>query len=221
MSRFVCNLCNRSFTTKYGLQKHSDKKIPCNFDKKTKYKCNVCNKYLSSKQNLDGHLFNHSINNIQVNIEKNNLIDNNLEDNIIHNNSIEITIEEYNYFRNQINSLKDELNRANGEINKLKDENKKLNTMVNTTINNITNNNIDNSIDNSITNNTTNNIQINIIPFHDASINFNDVIESFKDPNSALYDFSKIFNYDHLCHCIGIAFFWVKPFYKRLSNKMD
>lgn len=44
MSRFACNLCNREFTTKYELQKYSNKKIPCNSDKKTKYQCNICNK---------------------------------------------------------------------------------------------------------------------------------------------------------------------------------
>ena len=35
MSRFVCTTCNREFTTKYGLQKHSNKKIPCTAEKKT------------------------------------------------------------------------------------------------------------------------------------------------------------------------------------------
>lgn len=211
MSRFVCNTCNKGFTTKYGLQKHSSKKIPCKSEKITKYQCDKCNLYLSSKRNLDNHIFNHRLDSIKIknenveaqNINLDNLINNDqlednlinndqLEDNIIPNNTIQITVEEYNYFRNQINSLKD-------EINKLKDENKKLNAIVSTTINNI-----DNSVDNSTTNyinnstNITNNIQINIIPFHDASINFNDVVSSLKDPNSASYDFSKIFNYDHL-----------------------
>ena len=56
MSRFACNLCNREFTTKYGLQKHSNKKIPCTAEKKTNHQCNICNKFLRSKQNLDNHL---------------------------------------------------------------------------------------------------------------------------------------------------------------------
>lgn len=206
MSRFVCNTCNKGFTTKYGLQKHSSKKIPCKSEKITKYQCDKCNLYLSSKRNLDNHIFNHRLDSIRINNENveiqninlDNLINNDkLEDNLINNdqledniipNTIQITVEEYNYFRNQINSLKD-------EINKLKDENKKLNAIVSTTINNI-----DNSTTNYINNSTniTNNIQINIIPFCDDLINFNDIVESFKDTNSASYDFSKIFNYDHL-----------------------
>lgn len=219
MSRFVCTTCNREFTTKYGLQKHSEKKIPCKAEKITKYQCNKCDAYLSSKRNLDAHLFNHrldhlkidytniiednlKINNIEDNLVDNNLdiVNNHLEDNLINiipNNLIELTIEEYNYFKsleNKLHKSNDEINKLNDENKQLKDEIKKINTIINTT------NNIDNStkIDNSTTNNTTNNIQINIIPFHDASINFNDIVESFKDPNSALYDFSKIFNYEHL-----------------------
>ena len=41
MSRFVCTTCNREFTTKYGLQKHSNKKIPCTDEKKTNHQCNI------------------------------------------------------------------------------------------------------------------------------------------------------------------------------------
>ena len=125
MLKFACNLCNKEFTTKYGLQKHSTKKIPCTIDKKTKYQCNKCNAYLSSKRNLDGHIFNHrldaiKIENIELTPEKltpENIDENSdqLEDNIIENNNLEInnslqiTVEEYNYFRTEINSLKDEL----------------------------------------------------------------------------------------------------------------
>jgi len=217
MSRFVCATCNREFTTKYGLQKHSEKKIPCKAEKITKYQCNICNAYLSSKRNLDDHLFNHRLdhlknpreiiedNLIEDNLIEDNLIGNNLDlvnNNLIDNlpnNSIEITIEEYNYFKsleNKLHKANDEINILNSNIKKLKDENSKLiNTIVSTT------NNIDNRIDNSTTNidnSTTNNIQINIIPHGDSSIHFNDIVESFKDPNSTLYDFSKIFNYDHL-----------------------
>ena len=70
MPRFVCNICNREFTTKYGLQKHSSKKIPCTAEKQTNYQCNKCNKFLSSKQNLDNHIFNHRLDSIKIeNIE--------------------------------------------------------------------------------------------------------------------------------------------------------
>jgi transposase-like protein len=33
MSKFICNVCNKEFTTKYGLKKHNDKKTPCKKDK--------------------------------------------------------------------------------------------------------------------------------------------------------------------------------------------
>jgi len=229
MSRFVCNICNKQFTTKYGLKKHNERKVPCIIGKPTNHQCNICNIFLSSKRNLDNHLFNHRFDAVNIN----NTIDDHLENNLIEepiniilpnnsieilpNNYIEILVEEYNYFKDEINRLKDELSKVNVENKKLKDENTKLNSMICTTNNGTIN--VDNStnIDNSITNN----IQINIIPFHEAIIDFKHIAESFKDPNSALYDFSKIFNYEHLCHCIGIAFFWVKPFSKRLSDKMD
>lgn len=207
MSRFVCKICNREFTTKYGLQKHSNKKILCTTEKKTKHQCNVCNKFLSSKQNLDNHLFNHRLNNIRKNTEEQNNINAeeqnniNLEDNLIENNpinilpnnSIEITIEEYNYLK----SLENKLHKANDEINKLKDE---IDNII-VSKNNTTNiNNIDNSINNidNSTNIINNNIQINIIPFYDDVIDFKHIVDSFNDPNSALHDFSKIFNYEHL-----------------------
>jgi hypothetical protein len=35
-NKFICSLCNKSFTTKNGLKKHSTKKIPCN-DKEEGY----------------------------------------------------------------------------------------------------------------------------------------------------------------------------------------
>ena len=211
MSRFVCNTCNRGFTTKYGLQKHSDKKIPCTADKQTKHQCHICHIYLSSKRNLDNHLFNHRLDNIKIgNVEKNNLIDDNsIENNLIENNlkidpidilpnnSIQITVEEYNYFKsleNELHKINNKVNTLNDENQKLKDENTKLNSMLCTTNNGTIN--VDNSIN--IDNSVTNNIQINIIPFHDTVIDFKHIAETFKDPNSALYDFSKIFNYEHL-----------------------
>jgi hypothetical protein len=72
MSRFVCNICNRTFTTKYGLQKHGTKKTPCTAERSTNHQCNICNKFLSSKQNLDNHIFNHRLDNIRVNSENKN-----------------------------------------------------------------------------------------------------------------------------------------------------
>jgi hypothetical protein len=224
MPRFVCNICNREFTTKYGLQKHSSKKIPCTAEKQTNYQCNKCNKFLSSKQNLDNHIFNHRLDSIKIeNIEaipENTLIDDNkldaqlednlIEDNIVINpsNSIQITVEEYNYFRTEINSLKDELIKvniklleANDEIKKLKNENKRLNSTI---VNNITNDNSTN-IDNSTTNNVqiTNNININIISFSEIGMIPPSYIDNrYMDATAALYDFSKNFNRVNLDYSI-------------------
>jgi hypothetical protein len=99
MSRFICNLCNKEFTSKYGLKKHNDKKIPCNAIpiKKAKnvFKCTICDKILSSKQNLDNHMFNHrldaiKVNNIETTTET--AIDDHLENNLIEEDLINISI---------------------------------------------------------------------------------------------------------------------------------
>lgn len=206
---FICSICNKKFTTKYGLKKHIDKKTPCKMNNCIiKHQCTICNKILSSKQNLDNHIFNHRLDTMRINTEdQNNLIEDNLiadnliEDNLLVDNlmpTIQITVEDYNYFRTENNALKDELIKANSEINKLKDEIKKLknenNRLNSTTINS---NNIDNSIDNSTTNNIqiTNNININIISFPEIGMIPPSYIDNkYIDLKSALYDFSKNFN---------------------------
>jgi hypothetical protein len=78
MSKFVCNLCNKKFTTKYGLQKHSNKKISCTADKNIIYQCTYCNKFLSSKRNLNTHIYNHKFDNIKIKNIEENLENNNL-----------------------------------------------------------------------------------------------------------------------------------------------
>lgn len=233
MSRFICNLCNKEFTSKYGLQKHNNKKILCNVIpiKKAKpiFQCEICNKILSSRQNLDNHIFGHKLKKMQNNnllnddllndspsndnllnedLSNDNLLQDNLLNEELSNNSssfnnllqdnllndelsnkiyIKITIDEYNILKNENQKLKDELFRLNSIIG---------------TINNI-DNSVTNINDNSITNidnSITNNIQINIIPFHETIIDFKYIYEVFKDKNSPLHDFSKIFNYDHLSY---------------------
>ena len=211
---FICPICNKKFTTKYGLKKHIDKKTPCKMNNCIiKHQCTICNKILSSKQNLDNHIFNHRLDTMRINTEdqNNNLLEdqnnNLLEDNLINDNiiadnliadnlipTIQITVEDYNYFRTENNALKDELIKANSEINKLKDEIKKLknenNRLNSTTINS-------NNIDNSTTNNIqiTNNININIISFPEIGMIPPSYIDNkYIDLKSALYDFSKNFN---------------------------
>jgi hypothetical protein len=208
MSKFICNLCNKEFTSKYGLQKHNNKKTLCNAipikKAKTIFQCEICNKILSSKQNLDNHIFNHKLKKMQNNI--NNDVQNNInnddgqninnddvQNNINNEIYIKITIEEYNALKNENQKLKDENFRLNGIVGTINN----INNITNNTIinNSITDNSVTN-IDNSITNN----IQINIIPFHETIIDFKYIYEIFKDKNSPLNDFSKIFNYDHLSY---------------------
>lgn len=59
MSDYVCNLCNSSFTTNYGLNKHINKKIKC-FTEKTdtigKFQCDSCNKCFTKNQTLIKHI---------------------------------------------------------------------------------------------------------------------------------------------------------------------
>lgn len=200
MIKFVCNICNKEFTTKYGLKKHNDKKTPCKINTDIKHQCTICNKILSSKQNLDNHVFNHRLDAVNIN----NIIDDNLENNLIEepiniilpNNSIEILVEEYNYFKDEINRLKDELSKVSVENKKLKDENTKLNTIICTTNNGTIN--VDNSTTNNIDNSTQiNNIQINIMPFANTPIKAIHINNKYNDQKSPLYDFSKIFNYDN------------------------
>jgi hypothetical protein len=228
-NKFICSLCNKSFTTKNGLKKHSTKKIPCVVDNTKKYKCEKCNIFLSSKRNLDNHLLTDKMNELRdrlfiaENDKKENLTEDNLiEDNLIEDNLINetilphyisITIEEYNYFyslKNEIYEVKnkyetlfgefkkmtEEFKRINDENQKLRDENKKLNITnnIDNSINNSVTNNITNNIDNSITNN----IQIHIVSINNETIDIKYILESFKDENSPLYDFLKIFNYEYL-----------------------
>ena len=60
---FICEFCNKEFTTKGNLKNHQLKAKYCiqkrniNTDVKIekKYKCDVCKKSFTSKQNLDKH----------------------------------------------------------------------------------------------------------------------------------------------------------------------
>jgi len=155
MRDFICELCNKKFTTKYGLQKHKNNVI-CNekVKKKPIFQCSLCEKILSSKQNLKSHEamcklkkledklikqtnnFTKIINNdnlIEDNIIQDNLIDDKLiEDNLIEDknlaidNNIMIPIQDYNFFKCKINYLTDENQKLNSRLNKLDSERQKL-----------------------------------------------------------------------------------------------
>lgn len=59
MPDYVCNLCNSSFTTRYGLNKHINKKIKCFTEKKDiigKFQCDSCNKCFTTNQTLKNHI---------------------------------------------------------------------------------------------------------------------------------------------------------------------
>ena len=57
----TCSLCGKSFSTKYTLSKHNEKKIPCAGKARQKFldrnkTCTHCHKIFSSKQALQKHL---------------------------------------------------------------------------------------------------------------------------------------------------------------------
>jgi hypothetical protein len=53
MNNFVCDICNLDFKSKFGLEKHKNKKNKCNVV--TKFQCDKCTKYFKSKQTLENH----------------------------------------------------------------------------------------------------------------------------------------------------------------------
>ena len=50
----ICYRCDKSFTTKYSLNRHLNKKLPCD-NKIIELKCSTCLKLFSNKQNLKTH----------------------------------------------------------------------------------------------------------------------------------------------------------------------
>ena len=61
MVKYMCSICNKEFTTNYGLKKHINKKIPCvikNAEQKGRFQCNGCNHNFSSNQMLQVHILN-------------------------------------------------------------------------------------------------------------------------------------------------------------------
>jgi len=53
MNNFKCDICSTEFTTKYGLEKHTNKKNKCNII--TDFQCLTCLKYFKQKKNLIEH----------------------------------------------------------------------------------------------------------------------------------------------------------------------
>ena len=57
----TCNLCNKLFTTVYGLKKHKLRKVPCIIEtiptsKNDKFKCIACNHTFTTNQSLQKHI---------------------------------------------------------------------------------------------------------------------------------------------------------------------
>jgi hypothetical protein len=160
MKDFICELCNKKFTTKYGLQKHKNNVI-CNEKDKKKpiFQCSLCEKILSSKQNLKSHEIMCKLkkvedklikqtNNFTKIINNDNLLEDNLiEDNLIQDNLLENNLNNANLIENDLiedNLIVDKNLAINNimipiqdynffkcKIDYLTDENKKLNSRLN------------------------------------------------------------------------------------------
>ena len=65
---YLCNLCNKEFEFQSTLERHTNKKIPCNYIKEV-YNCKICNKIFNHKSRLNTHNKSkkHIINNITYN----------------------------------------------------------------------------------------------------------------------------------------------------------
>jgi len=78
MNNNKCNLCNKTFQSSYHLNRHKNKKIPCNITEQ--YECKDCNKIFKFKSKLEEHnkTKNHLliVNNITNNIQINNITNN-------------------------------------------------------------------------------------------------------------------------------------------------
>ena len=64
----ICSKCNKSFKTNRDLNKHKNRKKPC--DIITDYKCNNCLSFFSSQGNLITHLKNYCTNKKKMLVEK-------------------------------------------------------------------------------------------------------------------------------------------------------
>jgi hypothetical protein len=68
MNNFTCEICKSVFTTKYGLEKHKNKKNKCNIE--TAFKCNKCNKFFLYNKTLKRHEKDCDINKINEELTK-------------------------------------------------------------------------------------------------------------------------------------------------------
>jgi len=153
MSNYICNDCNKEFSTKQHLENHSNKKKKCN--EKTDYHCIECNKYFNSRYYLKQH--QEKCNEFNIANESNNDI-------IELKNAVSFVINSNESNENKIMLLnKFKTNMTNDEINillKSSITNDGKISIFYSTITKINQNN-ENHINSHNTTNTVNNIQIN------------------------------------------------------------
>ena len=153
---FICEICNLIFKSKYGLDKHKNKKNKCNVE--TEYQCNQCNKYFTYNKTLKRH---------QLTCTKINKNNESLED-VNEESEIEIIINSNTTDEKKINLLmkitkllKDDINDVL-EMDISNDKKAKLlNKIVKETPTGTINNITANSNNTNSNNNITNNILIN------------------------------------------------------------
>jgi len=103
---YKCNLCNKSFESPSKLERHKNRKIPCNSPKK-ELKCDLCNvKFTRPAEKVRHENTKKHLDNIHI---KNNQF----QDNIISDET-------------KINELTDKLNSLTDKFNKVLNENKNL-----------------------------------------------------------------------------------------------
>jgi len=98
---FKCDTCSKEFMSKYNLERHKNRKIPCNEIKKN-ILCNICNIEFQCQSKLHRHelskkhISNYNIYNLNNSNNVNNIVNNNIinnsNNNIINNNIININI---------------------------------------------------------------------------------------------------------------------------------
>jgi len=126
MSKYICNLCKKEFTTNYGLKKHINKKTPCiinSQDQTKKFQCDACKYNFSSNQMLKVHILK------SCQIIKNKKLEEST--NIDMQNKIDALTETVNELKTIIQTSSHNDVKNNTTIN---------NTNCNNTINNITQN---------------------------------------------------------------------------------
>lgn len=131
--QFICDKCNHTFTSNYNLNRHKNRKTPCDNQDNKKFKCTNCNKGYVNKSNLNKHarkcILTKQNNNKYLIDEKDKIIEEK-------NKKIEEMEELLNQFAKNMEDMKKEIKINNTNNNNVGNTNNIGNTNNNTIINN-------------------------------------------------------------------------------------